>query len=442
MKNKVFKHGLTVFLALVIAAAAFTAGFFTSKCTRSGNLSSIEWAIDIIEKNYYFGGENDGFSDSSIDGIVNDHLDRYSRYYSAEEYKALTDSNAGSKSGLGISYSYIDGKGVYVASVVGNSPAHKSGLRAGDVLKSGSVNGNTAEFKNDKSFKKFLDGIKDDEYFNLNSVYGQVYTTAKTRYTASYAYLCTNETAWCFRDSANGGLALYENPSESKAYLPDGAAYVALSQFYGSAATEFSVLVEKFNAMQCTSLILDLRSNGGGYVDLMQQIAGTFTDGKKEAAMYSRDKKNRREKYNCYPEEDPSCRISKDVKIYVLANSGTASASEALIGAMICYGVLEYKNIFLSDYSQEYLDWLRENEEEPKTRRTYGKGIMQSTFVNDKTGEALKLTVAKIFWPDGTTCIHDKGITVEDGCTPVKADWQHTKYDEELQKVSEIIKSS
>ena len=67
---------------------------------------------------------------------------------------------------------------------------------------------------------------------------------------------------------------------------------------------------------------------------------------------------------------------------------------------------------------------------------------MQSTFVNDKTGEALKLTVAKIFWPDGTTCIHDKGITVEDGCTPVKADWQHTKYDEELQKVSEIIKSS
>ena len=58
---------------------------------------------------------------------------------------------------------------------------------------------------------------------------------------------------------------------------------------------------------------------------------------------------------------------------------------------MICYGALEYENVFLSDYSKEYLDWLGSSGQDVKTASTYGKGIMQSTFVNSFTGEALKL---------------------------------------------------
>ena len=134
-------------------------------------------------------------------------------------------------------------------------------------------------------------------------------------------------------------------------------------------------------------------------------------------------------------------RIPAGTEIYLLANSGTASASEALAGAMVCYGALEYKNIFLSQYSEEYTDWLSATGQELKTARTYGKGIMQSTFVNDIPGEALKLTTAKIFWPDEKTCIHDKGITVADGATAVYAEWQHTKDDAELKRVVEIIRT-
>ena len=119
----------------------------------------------------------------------------------------------------------------------------------------------------------------------------------------------------------------------------------------------------------------------------------------------------------------------------MLANGGTASASEALIGAMICYGALDYENIFLSQYSDEYKSWLKKTGQELKDARTYGKGIMQSTFENAFTGEALKLTTAKIFWPDGKTSIHDRGVLLSDGCRAASAAWQHTKGDEELKGV-------
>lgn len=439
MKNRAVRITVATALALIIFAAAFTAGFFTRKCTQGGTLSSIEWAIRTIEKNYYFGGAESGFAGASIDAIADVYLDRYSEYYTAEEYKALQASNAGKKSGLGVSYSYVKDRGVYIASVVGNSPAYKSGLRAGEFLTGG---GAGARFDGGESFQSFLDGFGDGENFELTGSGGTVYTVAKSDYTASYAYLCTNSTAWIFSDSADGGLALCEKPSEKIKELPDGAAYVSLSQFYGGAAKEFFYLVEKFNSLSCATLVLDLRSNGGGYVDVMQEIAGAFSDGRKKLAMLSRDKHGKEEGYDCVPQKNAARRISKDVKTYVLANSGTASAAEALIGAMVCYGALDYANIFLSDYSAEYLSWLKDNGQEQKTCQTFGKGIMQTTFRNDKTGEALKLTTAKIYWPDGETCIHDRGVTLADGCTAVKAAWQRTLPDAELSAALEAIKSA
>lgn len=423
-----------------MCAAAFTAGFFTHKCTQRGAVSSYGWALDTINKNYYFGGVEDGFTDTALSAIAQKYLDRYSQYYTAEQYAEVLKSNSGSKSGIGITYSFVDGKGVYISSVTGNSPAYMCGLRAGEWLKSGSVSGGEIkQFNSLNDFTSLVASAGDGASVNLNSADGKTYVTAKSEYTASYTYMCTNSTAWIFGDAASGGLALYERADEKISYLPDGFAYIRLDQFYGTAAAEFYRLVEKFNEISCTSLILDLRSDGGGYVNVMQDIAGCFTDGEK-TAMISRDKKGREERYLCASVK-PSQRIADDTDVYVLANSGTASASEALIGAMICYGALGYRDVFLSEYSEEYMQWLSSTGQELKTAQSFGKGIMQSTFVNDRTGEALKLTTAKIYWPDGNTCIHDKGLTVADGCTPVYAEWQHTKSDAELLRAVEIITS-
>ncbi|MDE6868338.1 MAG: hypothetical protein K2J83_04265 [Clostridia bacterium] len=441
MSKNIVRNIVSAVVAVIIAVIAFTAGFFTRKCTQGSQLSSMEWALGIIEQNYYFGG-SDGLTDISLSAIANNYLDKYSEYYTAEEYAQTIASNQGAKSGIGISYSFVENKGILLNTVQGNSPAYKSGLRAGEYLVSGkSDGGEEITFSSSADFLTLLDGVRDGVPVKLTSSDSTVYEVAKAAYTASYTTLYTNSSHWYFADAETGGLSLREEQTYEMSFLPDGFGYISISQFYGSAAKEFAVLVEKFNASGCTSMIIDLRSDGGGYVDLMCEIAGSFTGGRREAAMYAIDKHGNKEVYYCIPAQE-SRRVPAGTSVYVLANSGTASASEALMGALICYGVLKYENIYLSDYSAEYLNWLYGLGQERKTAQTYGKGIMQSTFVNDNTGEALKLTTAQIYWPDGKTCIHDRGITVADGCKTVSADWVVSKGDAELKSAVEQIKAA
>ncbi len=441
--SKRVKITLTVIIAFIIALVSFGAGFLTQKCTTDRTVASYEWALKTIKDNYYFCDPDVSFTETSLKKIAEEYLDIYSEYYTKEEYAEIMKSNTGSKSGIGIGFAYVKNKGVYISTVVGNSPAYKSGLRAGEWIKSGSVDGNETAFSSVDDFIGFIDPLKDGEEFDLISADGaSSFTMSKAEYTASYTSFSTSSEGWTFTDSLNGGLEPCLDMKLKMPFLPDGCAYLRLDQFYGTATSEFYTLIEKFNALKCTSLILDLRSNGGGYVNIMQDLAGAFADGKSNTAMISRDKKGSEVKYRCKKISDADKRVDKSVKVFVLANSGTASASEALIGAMVCYGALKYENIFLSQYSEECLGWMYSSGEKVKNAQTYGKGIMQTPFTNLRTGEVLKLTTAKIFWPDTETSIHDRGVTVaDDNCTPVPAEWEWTKDDAELKSAVEIIRT-
>ncbi|MDE6505438.1 MAG: hypothetical protein K2L42_06175 [Clostridia bacterium] len=428
---------LSVLGAVIFAVIVFFAGFLTSRLTLTQEQKSLGWILDTIEKNYLFYDDFDrnGVSYYSIDG----KLDRYSEYYTREEYEALQADNAGSKSGIGISYSFVEGKGVLINTVVGNSPANEAEIRAGDFIVSGKKDGKEFVFSSRDDFTAFAGGCKTGETFTLVNSEGYEYKPlAKAEYKASYAYMATADTAWEFRSSANGGLSLQENRSKAKSCLPEGTAYINASQFYGTLADEFGVLIKKFNAESCTSLILDLRNNGGGYVSVMCDMAGYFVSSVQSGAsvaMTAEYRSGKKEVYYC-ERHSGDMLVPKGTEVYVLANSGTASASEALIGVLVSYGILDYENIFVSDYSQEYLEWAGEG---AKTAQTYGKGIMQTTFRNNLTGEALKLTTARILWPNGK-CIHDVALSKKDGCTEVPAAWSVTADDKELCDVVEIIK--
>lgn len=442
--KRVLTISISVLVAIAIAAFSFVAGFAVERYSKVKAVSSYEWALKTINDYYYFGAPNAGYTETSLKAIAETYLDKYSAYYTKEEYAEVQKSNAGSKSGIGISYSYIAGKGVYISRVVGNSSAFRSGLRAGDFIKSATVEGGErVTFTSTNSFSNLIASTDDGVNIFLESDDGKSFKVYKEPYTASYTYMSTNSMGWTV--NLENGLTAAA-PKLTMDYLPDGCAYLRLDQFYGTAASEFYKLVEQFNSSNCTSLILDLRSNGGGYVSIMQEIAGCFADGKSKLAMLSRDKRGIEERYNCRKVTNANYRIGKDVNVFVLANAGTASASEALIGAMVCYDALEYENIFISQYDDGYIDWLYPTGEDIKNGRTYGKGIMQTPFTNSLTGEVLKLTTAQIFWPDTVTSIHDKGITEEgDGylhkCTLVPTEWEWTKGDKELQSAVEIIKT-
>ena len=438
MENKTTRIVVSVIIAVCIATVSFLTGFFAQKCSESRAVSSYDWAMKTIKKYYYFDEPDMDYTETSLKAIADTYLDRYSEYYTKEEYEEVMKSNSGSRSGVGIGYSFVNGRGVYIGTVVGNSPAYKSGLRGGDFLVSGKVAGEEVTFTSSTSFSNFITSVEEGVEITFTSDEGKTYKMAKAEYTASYTYLNTSTERW----AVNPEGSAYEYAIDySMSYLPEGCAYIRLDQFYGTATNEFYKLVEKFNSLNCTSLILDLRSNGGGYVNVMQEIAGCFADGKSTLAMLSRDKKGSEQKFYCRRVAEKERRVDKSVNVFVLANAGTASASEALIGAMYCYGAVSYKNIFLSQYTDEYINWLYPAGKDIKNGQTYGKGIMQTPFTNFKTGEVLKLTTAKIFWPDKKTSIHDRGVTLADGCTPVQTDWEWTKGDRELQSAVEIIKT-
>ncbi len=495
-KKKTLKIVLIVLGCLVIVAAVFCAGWFGGLYWGNSQFRSYQWVLGLIE-DYYYGDFDDSVSENSAYALAA-MLDQYSAYYSADEYAAYLADNEGSKSGIGVSYQYVDEDsygeaGCLLVSVVGNSPAFYAGLKPGDIIVSattgtgntvenggsgstegnstgstagnstGSTDGNsstdgsgsagdsasTTVFTSSSSFSSFVSSMDTGEPFTLTSSTGQTYTLARENYQASYTVMYTSTARWTFQtmeDDSSSVLYLVMDEDEDTdgdgitdvkygmEELPDGTAYISLSEFYGTADQEFALLCREFSEAGCTSLILDLRSNGGGSVSIMQNIAGCFITESGSIAMTAEYKDGSTRSYGV---GTSSYTFPEDTDVYVLANSGTASASEALIGALVSYDVLDYGSIYLSDYGQSYLDFTSST----KTARTYGKGIMQTTYVNSLTGEALKLTVARIYWPNGT-CIHDVGITAADGCNTIQTPWVMTTGDTELSQAISMISAS
>lgn len=441
----IFKGKFAFRFSAGVAALLVAAVFLFTGC-----YSSTDWVKRTIENNYYrFDGDYSSLSD--LEGLSIEEmmakLDRYSAYYTYDQYKSVIADNEGNKSGIGVSYTYVDGTGVVIHSVVGNSPAKKAGLKAGDIIISASAGETYVTFNSLDDFSGFVSARGTGEEISLELESGKSVTVAKAEYTASYASMYLNDCAYEIEYEGKE-RRIKQNEDGGTPQLPDGTAYIYLSQFYGMAAEEIAALLSEFNARHCTSLILDLRDDGGGYVKVMADIAGLFTTplGDSAIAMKSKYKNGSEQVEYCkdYRKESnyntyySKCLLPEGCEVYVMANHNTASASEALIGVLVSYNILKYENIFLSQYTTVNA----KGEQVVSEAKSYGKGIMQSTFTNALTGEALKLTVAGIYWANGKT-IHDVGLTVADGCkaAPAADDIVNIGYDDELVPVIEKILS-
>lgn len=390
--KKILKYILP---ALIFAAAALFCG-----CTPSES-----WVRTMISEYYYrFDGDYSAYED--MDGMSVGEmvalLDPYSAYYTSDEYKSVLSDMEGNKSGIGVSYGYVRDVGVVLYSVVGGSPAFRAGLKAGDVLTGATYKNEDVIFDDTDAFSSFAGERTAGEQFTLKLANGQSCTLAKEDYVASYASMYLQNCAYVFDYSLSDTVIKKDGGMEE---LPPDAAYIYLSQFYGNAAEEIELLLKEFNSLGLKKLILDLRDNGGGLVDVMAEMGGYFAaraDGT-PVAMTAKYKDGREVTTYCpdIQQDDPSA-LGADVKVYAMANENTASASEALLGVLVSYGVLDYGDIFLTQY-------------EGREAKSYGKGIMQSSFTNRFTGEALKLTVAGIYWANGKT-IHGTGLLPSDGC--------------------------
>ena len=405
------RRALAVILAVLIVAAAFLAGWLGSAYSRDARLRKLEWMIGTLDEEYYKDVDLDALYDALYGVVV---PDRFSYFYTADEYAQLIAESEGRNEGVGVTL-LTESDGVRFYAVVENSPACLAGIEKGMYLLGWSEVGGAVQTGSASELISFIDTQAGEFILYAGFAVGETpsesnaYTVDATEYRAAYCLYRDSESAYAFRGDGQTVLTDVTAERGALAGLDADTAYIRLDSFDGNCAEEFAACLSLMKSRGRSNLVLDLRGNGGGYMSDLQAISAhllknaegnspvvaraVFRDGSE--TLYRADGND----YSAY--------FTDESRITVLADENTASASECLIGALIDYGTIGYEDIYLR------------HDAETGVCRTYGKGVMQSTFVSPGGG-AFQLTVARIYWPNGN-CIHERGVTDEDGAVGIEA---------------------
>lgn len=409
LRNRILRCTGAVLFGLIFLFAGIIAGWIMGTGSVDERAKDLAWLVERVEANYYKEIDDDTLYDYLFSAL---ELDRFCTYYNVDEYDRLVSESMGSNEGYGLSLVYEENEdgteSVRVYRTVYNSPVERAGLEPGMyIYRFGE--GETLEAATPDNFYDYLishDGVTVEAGFSEDKT--ARYTFSRAAYAGAYCEYRDSEKSFRFRGEKKLTL---EEVGDGLSVLDGDTAYLRLTEFDGKASEEFEACLKKMKERGRKNLVLDLRSNGGGYLSTLCGIASHLlknAEGNHPLVATSRFRNGREDRYtadgNDYDEY-----FSDDARIRVLADENTASASEALMGAMLDYGTISAEDIYLrvSMYGGE------------EVAKTYGKGVMQSAFVTPE-GRALRLTVAEIFWPNGNS-IHDVGIRAE-GDHAIKAD--------------------
>ncbi len=402
------KKWLAYVLVGVIVLTSFWGGFLARQFSLDPEMRSLIRLKNRIEKSYYYGLDDEEFYDVIFHAINEGLLDDYSLYMDEAEYASYRSQGQGQQSGIGLVFTTQTASGekqMYINRVCGNSPAEAAGICEGDfVVGFGATQEEMISSGDFDEFFAFLSDYSAGEKFFVQFKEQGVKELFKENYVENYVFYRSNERAYRFTGE---NADMLTQAGKSLPCLDEKTAYIRLTHFNGGAAEQFDMAMEVFRSENKQNLVLDLRGNGGGYLDIMLQIAGYFcknTDEQKPIgtiADYGDYKKEYAVPKNVYFEY-----FTAESRICVLADNQSASASECLIGCMYDYGAIAFSDICLS--------------QRDGVAKTFGKGIMQTTYpLSGKLGGAVKLTTAQICWPKSGRCIHGRGVLPEDGALQV-----------------------
>ena len=421
----VLKKVLYSLTAFAVALVVFFGGFWTAKLTADKDLKELEFILSVYKKNYYDIDEEKDLVGLFADELLKD--DKFSEYYTKEQFAEIKRSDAGNREGVGVA---LDKSG-RVVTVIGNSPAYRAGVKENGVITGVKAVGASGFIKvnGDEEIGEKLAEFKPDEQFILEVDYDgkkQEHTIKRSAYLQTYVKYYSFSGEYAFL-SDDGKIVEFSRMGDNTRYPLSGSenekiAVIDYDGFSGNGAGltgsvgQFEKALEKFGEEGKETLIVDLRDNGGGFVNIMLSVASMLTterNGEKLVGMVVKESGGNTERY-VMPKASGQKYGVKNV--IFLANDGSASASEALMGCLLDYDTDSSVRVIL----EKSVDTAGE-----AVYKTYGKGVMQTTFTS-LTGSALKLTTAKLFFPVSGKCIHGVGLTpaldtrvvaeTEDGC--------------------------
>lgn len=354
---------LGVLVTLAVGSAVFLVknwDYVVHKEMKPTELGAKTKVSDIYERiqDAYLGEiDDEKLTDYMCTGLVAGLEDKYSTYYTQEQYEKMIESANGHYSGIGISILADESGKVVIESCGENTPAAEAGITAGDILLE--IDGTRVTGMTASEAAKLIQNKKEGEAFSMTlNRDGKDYTVE----------IAVREV---------------EAISVAGSMLDEQVGYIRISEFTGVTSQQFADSYQKLKDQNMTKLIIDLRSNPGGLVsgvcDTLRQILP------KGLIVYTEDKYGSRKEQTCDGE------TPIDISMVVLVNGSSASASEIFAGAVQDYGVGTIVGTV-----------------------TYGKGVVQDTYPLDNGG-AVKLTVSHYFTPKGND-INGKGLTPDVVC--------------------------
>lgn len=366
---------------------------FTQK--HNGLDRKLQEVSDIIDNYSIYDTDTTKMADAASSAMTASINDPYTRYYTAEDYKGFVSEIQNSYIGIGviIGADTSSGKLVVISPIEGQS-AELNGIRAGDYILAVDGVSYSAE-----QLSEAVAAIK------IPAAQGEIAPVTLTIQRASSTFDVTVPRKTVNRESVSTEL------------LDGGIGYLRITQFNSKSDAaddakdtydEFSTKLSELQNNNISSLIIDLRNNPGGDLDVVTKIADYLLPA--GVITYTEDKNGKRKYY----ESDEN---SVDLPMVVLVNGGSASASEVLSGA-------------LKDHKKATLIG----------EKTYGKGVVQSVFpLYD--GSGITVTSARYYTPSGV-CIHGTGIepdiTVSQDGNKSVSQLSHDE-DAQLQKAVETL---
>ena len=303
--------------------------------------------LHIIDDQYVDKVNIDSLVDMAIPQILAD-LDPHSAYISAQNAQAENEKLKGSFSGVGIEFT-IRRDTIHVQNVVKNGPAQRAGILAGDKIVSVDGKPFVGKVVTEDEAMRRLKGPKDTKVKIGIVRYGQ---KAVKYFTVT-----------------RGDIP--QKSITATYMLDDKTGYIKIRNFGETTYPELLIALAQLSQENFSSLVIDLRDNGGGYMNSAVQMANEFLP-KNKLIVYMQGRKSPRQDFR----SDGHGSYQK-IPLVVLINESSASASEIFAGAM-------------QDNDRATIIG----------RRSFGKGLVQQQ-IGFPDGSMIRLTIARYYTPSG-----------------------------------------
>ena len=287
--------------------------------------------------------------EGALKGLFESLGDPYSAYTNAADWRNISDTTTGTFGGVGLTITKIDKVGAEVVTAIEGTPAYKAGISAGDIIIK--VNGEAVD---KLSIDQIVDRLR-------GAPKTDVTVTVKRGDSIVFDATITRD--------------VIELPIVKYAMIPGGIGYLRITEFTPQTAERSREALRFFKDNNYTSLVIDLRGNGGGLLSAAVDMANLFIDSGLIVEIRSERVARENVKYEARPNR---MMVDPQIPIVVLVDKYSASASEILSGA-------------LKDHHRATL----------MGEKTYGKGSVQTVMSLGDGG--FRLTTARYYLPSGVT---------------------------------------